>query len=215
MEDQEKILKIEDWVKQKSLNETTGHDWYHLKRVENLAKDLLKYEEADDFVVIAAALLHDLADDKLVENVDKAMEQIEMFLFQLNVSEERVTTIMDIIKTISFKGGHGEPLTTIEAKIVQDADRLDALGAIGIARTFQYGGAKGQAMYDPTMSVREEMSAEEYRQGKSTSINHFYEKLLLLKDYLNTDRAVQLAKEREDFMRLFLKQFYKEWNSEI
>ena len=122
---------------------------------------------------------------------------------------------MDIIKTISFKGGHGEPLTTIEAKIVQDADRLDALGALGIARTFQYGGAKGQAMYDPTVNVREEMSAEEYRQGKSTSINHFYEKLLLLKDYLNTDRAVQLAKEREDFMRLFLKQFYKEWNSEI
>lgn len=215
MEDQENILKIEDWVKQKSLNETTGHDWYHLKRVANLAKDLLKYEEADEFIVIAAALLHDLADDKLVENVDKAMEQIEMFLLQLDVSEDRVATIMDIIKTISFKGGHGEPLTTIEAKIVQDADRLDALGAIGIARTFQYGGAKGQAMYDPTMSVREEMSAEEYRQGKSTSINHFYEKLLLLKDYLNTDRAVQLAKEREDFMRLFLKQFYKEWNSEI
>lgn len=215
MTDQEKIFKIEEWVKNQLLHETTGHDWYHIERVTNLAKDLLKYEKANEFIVITASLLHDIADDKLVEDTDEAYKQIEAFLLQLEVSHQDIATIMEIIKTISFKGGHGKPLTTIEAKIVQDADRLDALGAIGIARTFQYGGAKGQAMYDPNIDVRKGMAAQEYRQGKSTSINHFYEKLLLLKDMLNTARAVQLAEEREDFMRLFLIQFFKEWNSEI
>lgn len=210
-----KISSIETWVKDQLMNETTGHDWYHIKRVTNLSKELLKSEAADEFIVMASALLHDIPDEKLVEDVDASMKDIENFLVSIDVDQSVIQEIFTIISTISFKGGYGDKLTSIEACIVQDADRLDAIGAIGIARTFQYGGAKGQAMYDPELAVRDDMSAKEYRQGNSTSVNHFYEKLLLLKDKLNTKRAKEIAEERENFMKLFLDHFFKEWNGEF
>ena len=123
--------------------------------------------------------------------------------------------INEIIRTISFKGGNGAELTSIEAKIVQDADRLDAIGAIGIARAFAYGGKKGQPIYDPNIEIRKEMSLEEYRNGKSSSIHHFYEKLLKLTDMLNTETAKSLAVSRQQFMESFLTEFYKEWNGQL
>lgn len=209
------IQNIENWVKAELMNESSGHDWYHIKRVTDLAKKILEHEDADSFIVITAALLHDIADDKVTENVSAALDRIKGLLKDNEVDDKTIEIIIDIITTMSFKGGTGKKLTYIEAQIVQDADRLDALGAIGIARTFQYGGAKGQAMYDPEIPVRDSMSFEEYRHGESTSINHFYEKLLLLKDKMNTPTAIKMAEEREEFMKQFLDTFLKEWDGEF
>ena len=215
MNEKQVLQNIEQWVKAELLNEKSGHDWYHIKRVTDIAKEILKHEDADSFTVIAAALLHDIADDKVTANVDAALERIKALLADNEVKDATIEKIIDIITTMSFKGGTGKELSYIEAQIVQDADRLDALGAIGIARTFQYGGAKGQAMYDPEIPVRDQMSFEEYRNGESTSINHFYEKLLLLKDKMNTQAAINIAEEREVFMKHFLDTFFKEWNGEL
>ena len=215
MTEEKAIQNIEEWVKAELMNEKSGHDWYHIQRVTDIAKEILKYEKADSFTVTAAALFHDIADDKVTSNVNMALERIRKLLERNEVADETIETIIDIITTMSFKGGTGKKLSYIEAQIVQDADRLDALGAIGIARTFQYGGAKGQAMYDPKIPVRDKMSFEEYRNGESTSINHFYEKLLLLKDKMNTPTAIKIAEEREEFMKNFLDTFFKEWNGEL
>lgn len=215
MDNQDVLNNIEVWVRGKLADEKSGHDWYHIHRVTSLAKEILKNEEAHEFIVIAAALLHDIPDDKVTDDVDAALYQIRELLVENEVSDEDVDTIIDIITTMSFKGGTSKKLTYIEAQIVQDADRLDALGAIGIARTFQYGGAKGQAMYDPDIPVRDKMSFEEYRGGKSTSFNHFYEKILLLKDKMNTESAIRIAEEREAFVKTFLDTFLREWNGEI
>lgn len=215
MDNQEVLNNIEVWVRGKLEDEKSGHDWHHIHRVTSLAKEILKHEEAHEFIVIAAALLHDIPDDKVTDDVDAALYQIRELLVENEVSDEDVDTIIDIITTMSFKGGTSKKLTYIEAQIVQDADRLDALGAIGIARTFQYGGAKGQAMYDPDIPVRDKMSFEEYRGGKSTSFNHFYEKILLLKDKMNTESAIRIAEEREAFVKTFLDTFLREWNGEI
>lgn len=215
MNEKKVLQNIEQWVKTELLNEKSGHDWYHIKRVADIAKEILKHEDADSFTVIAAALLHDIADDKVTANVDAALERIKALLADNEVKNATIEKIIDIITTMSFKGGTGKKLSYIEAQIVQDADRLDALGAIGIARTFQYGGSKGQAMYDPEIPVRDKMSFEEYRNGESTSINHFYEKLLLLQDKMNTPKAVEMAEGRELFMKHFLDTFFKEWNGEL
>ena len=212
MNEQHVLTNIENWVKEKLQFEKSGHDWYHIYRVTELAKEILKHEEANEFIVTAASLLHDIPDDKVTDNVEASIEEIKILLNNNDVTPHDIETIVDIIMTISFKGGIGKTLTYIEAQIVQDADRLDALGAIGIARTFQYGGAKGQAMYDPDIPVREQMSFQEYRGGKSTSINHFYEKLLLLKDKMHTQTAIEIAEDRELFMKEFLNQFLNEWN---
>lgn len=211
MTEEKAIQNIEEWVKAELMNEKSGHDWYHIQRVTDISKEILKYEKADSFTVTAAALLHDIADDKVTSNVNMALERIRKLLQDNEVADDTIETIIDIITTMSFKGGTGKKLSYIEAQIVQDADRLDALGAIGIARTFQYGGAKGQAMYDPKIPVRDKMSFEEYRNGESTSINHFYEKLLLLKNKMNTRTAIKIAEEREAFMKNFLDTFFKEW----
>lgn len=215
MTEEKAIQNIEEWVKAELMNEKSGHDWYHIQRVTDISKEILKYEKADSFTVTAAALLHDIADDKVTSNVNMALERIRKLLQDNEVADDTIETIIDIITTMSFKGGTGKELSYIEAQIVQDADRLDALGAIGIARTFQYGGAKGQAMYDPKIPVRDKMSFEEYRNGESTSINHFYEKLLLLKVEMNTPAAIKIAEERESFMKHFLDTFFKEWNGEL
>ncbi|GEN50776.1 HD domain-containing protein [Alkalibacterium pelagium] len=200
-----------DMVKEKLNNEGSGHDWYHIERVWKMASKLAAKEQANSYIVELAALLHDLIDDKLVSSKDEAVQEVEYWLEGAGVSSSDSERIMDIIQTISFKGGNGRKLTTLEAQIVQDADRLDAIGAIGIARCFTYAGSKGDVIFNPELSVRESMTEKEYREGPSSAVHHFYEKLLKLKDLMNTETAKQIAEERHAFMEDFLIQFFNEW----
>lgn len=206
------MIKIEQFVKAKLGNDTTGHDWYHIDRVRKLALTIAHEEQANKKIVEIAALLHDVLDDKLVKDKEKEKEQVVQLLQEHQLTKDEITNIFYIIDSIGFKGGNGVELTSIESKIVQDADRLDALGAIGIARTFMYSGAKDQSMYDPSIPVREKMDYKQYRTEKSTAINHFYEKLLKLKDTLHTEKAKKIASERHVFLQNFLDQFMKEWD---
>jgi uncharacterized protein len=209
------IEQTESYVQKEMGQDATGHDWFHVDRVRLNALHLCKQEQAGDpFVIEMAALLHDISDEKLNETLEKGEEKLEGFLYTVDLPDETKQHIKQIIETISYKGGRKTELATIEAKIVQDADRLDAIGAIGIARAFAYGGKKGQPIYDPAVSVREEMNLEEYRKGKSTSIHHFYEKLLKLKDLLNTQTAKKMAESRQLMMESFLEQFFQEWNGQ-
>ena len=200
-----------DMVKEKLNNEGSGHDWYHIERVWKMASKLAAKEQANSYIVELAALMHDLIDDKLVSSKDEAVQEVEYWLEGAGVSSSDAERIIDIIQTISFKGGNGRKLTTLEAQIVQDADRLDAIGAIGIARCFTYAGSKGDVIFNPELSVRESMTEKEYREGPSSAVHHFYEKLLKLKDLMNTETAKQIAEERHAFMEDFLIQFFKEW----
>ncbi|MEJ8302399.1 HD domain-containing protein [Saccharibacillus sacchari] len=193
-------------------HEGSGHDWWHIYRVTELAKRIAAAEQANLFICELAALLHDLADEKLVEDPEAGLKRTESWMLENAVTAEETAHVMEIISTLSFKGGAGKPMTTLEGAVVQDADRLDAIGAIGIARTFVYSGKKGRPMYDPNIPVRQEMTPEEYRNGKDTAINHFYEKLLKLKDLLNTDSGRRIAKQRHAFMEEFLERFDREWN---
>lgn len=204
------IHRTEKMVRDQLLNEETGHDWFHIERVTKNALEIGAKEDADLFIVHLAALLHDLADDKVVEDEAKALKDIEVWLEKQEVPKADMAHILNIIQTISFKGGNFKTLETLEAKVVQDADRLDAIGAVGIARCFVYSGSKGQAIYDPAIETRENMSVEEYRKGKSSAIHHFYEKLLKLKDLMNTKAGYEIAEERHAFMETFLEQFFKE-----
>ena len=206
------MIKIEQFVKAKLGNDTTGHDWYHIDRVRKMALKIAHEELANTKIVEIAALLHDVLDDKLVHDKEEEKEQVVQLLHEQQLSTDEITNIFYIIDSIGFKGGNGVELTTIESKIVQDADRLDAIGAIGIARTFMYSGAKGQAMYDPSIPVRDKMDYKQYRTEKSTAINHFYEKLLKLKDTLHTETAKEIATERHAFLQNFSDQFMKEWD---
>jgi uncharacterized protein len=210
------VQATEMFVRQQLGDDATGHDWFHVDRVRKNALYIYNEEKnGDPFIIEMAALLHDIPDGKLNETIEKGQEKLALFLQTIQLSTEQKDQITEIINTISYKGGNGENLTSIEAKIVQDADRLDAIGAIGIARAFAYGGKKGQSIYDPEMDVRKEMSLEEYRNGKSSSIHHFYEKLLKLSGLMNTETAKKLAQSRQQFMELFLEEFYKEWNGQI
>src|SRR5699024_8117662 len=159
----DKIEQTERWVKDKLLNETTRQDWHNKVRVTNIAKEIAEQEGANLFIVTMAALLHDVADDKIVNDETAALQEIVDWLQTIEVSDEAIDHIMEIIQTISFKGGTGTKVRTLEARVVQDADRLDALGAIGIARTFQYSGAKMKAIYDPTIQPRTKMTLSKYR----------------------------------------------------
>lgn len=205
------IKRAEQLVKDALKHDSTGHDWWHIVRVQNLAKEIGRIEECNLFICELAALLHDLADDKLVSDEKAALESIEHWLFRQGISKEERYHIMDIVENMSFKGGNQPTMNTIEGKVVQDADRLDAIGAIGIGRVFSYSGAKGQLMYDPSIAVREVMTQEEYRKSKSTAINHFYEKLFKLKDLMNTNTGKKIAIERHLFMEKFIEQFFSEW----
>lgn len=212
---EELIKRAEEYVQREFSKEATGHDWFHVDRVRKNALNIWRNgNEGDPFIIEMAALLHDIPDEKLNETAEKGQERLEAFLRTLGLTDEANKQIIDIIDSISFKGGNNQRPTTIEAKIVQDADRLDALGAVGIARVFAFGGKKGQPIYDPGLSVREEMSVEEYRNGKSSSIHHFYEKLLKLKDLFNTEAAREIAGHRHQVMETFLEEFYKEWNGQ-
>jgi uncharacterized protein len=205
------IDQTEEFVKKQLVNDSSGHDWYHIYRVKQLAENIAEQEKADRFICIMAALLHDLADEKIAGSEEKGLADVKGWLQSIDVDNEDLLHILSIISTMSFKGGNQSPMKTIEGQVVQDADRLDAIGAIGIGRTFAYSGAKGQLMYDPEIPVRETMTKDAYRNQKSTAVNHFYEKLLKLKDYMKTSYAKQLAEERHHFLEQFLDQFFSEW----
>jgi uncharacterized protein len=214
---EEIVLSIANDVEHKFLNESGGHDWWHIWRVWQLSKKIADAENADLFIVELAALLHDVADWKY-HNGDELIggKTAKAILANYPVSESTAEKVATIIDTLSYKGAGVETaMGSHEGKIVQDADRLDAIGAIGIARTFAYGGMKGRGMYDPSIKPRLHQSFDEYKNSLSPTINHFYEKLLLLKEHMNTETAKQIAHERHQFMELFLAQFYKEWEFKI
>jgi len=212
MTDKEQILRnAEVWAKEKLGGDSSGHDWWHIERVRRLAVRLAQETGADSFITELAALLHDLADEKLFPDTAAAYEEMRLWLDGQGVEDEMKAHIIEIIQHMSFKGGTQSSMRTLEGCVVQDADRLDALGAIGIARTFAYSGWKGQPMHDPSLPPRTSMTAEEYRNGKSSAYNHFHEKLLKLKDLMNTEAAKRIAEERHRFMESFLERFEKEW----
>lgn len=210
------IRKTELFVKEKLSNDASGHDWWHIVRVRNLALKIANKENANIFIVELAALLHDIADWKFHNGDELAGGRVaEKWLLDCNVNKDIITEVVHIVNHISYKGANTKVSDmSIEGKIVQDADRLDAIGAIGIARTFAYGGSKNRPMYEPDIKPILHNSFEEYKNSVNPTINHFYEKLLLLKDRMNTQTAKSIAESRHLFMENYLKQFYDEWNSE-
>ncbi|UOQ85014.1 HD domain-containing protein [Gracilibacillus salinarum] len=210
MEQEQVIDATENFVRQTLLGEESGHDWYHIERVTTTAKKLAAEEGANLFIVTLAALLHDLADDKVVDSEDEGLRNIQNWLLDHQVNQEDQEHILMIILHMSFKGGNGKSLETIEGQVVQDADRLDAIGAVGIARCFTYAGKKGQPIYEPDLAVRQEMSVSEYRHGRSSAIHHFYEKLLKLKELMNTRSGYRMAEKRHQLMELYLDAFFEE-----
>ncbi len=204
------------FVKDKLQNAEGGHDWFHIERVYKNAISIAETETCDLTVVKLGALLHDIADSKFHDGDEEiGPQKARNYLESQKVSEEIIKHVIQIIENISFKGGNFEKqFTSKELEIVQDADRLDAMGAIGIARTFNYGGFKNRSIYNPTIAPKLNMSKEEYKKSDAPTLNHFYEKLLLLKDKMNTETGKKMAQERHCFMELFLGQFYAEWEGE-
>lgn len=212
MNNKKVLLAAEQYVRSILTEESSGHDWWHIHRVRSLAKKIAEKEGADLFICEMTALLHDLADEKLFGDESKCLMEIDIWLTKHGVGQSESDHIIAIIKTMSFKGGNNRLIDSLEAKVVQDADRLDAIGAIGIGRAFAFAGAKGELMYDPTIPVRIAISKEEYRNQKSTAINHFYEKLLKLSELMNTAYGKKLAKERHLYIEEFLRRFKEEWD---
>lgn len=207
------ILKIADEVKIKLEGEGSGHDWWHVHRVWKMAKRIGEKEGGDMLIVELAALLHDIADWKFHNGDDTVGPRVAgEILHKYGVPENIISSVGCIIQEGSFKGAGVKTIpSSIEGKIVQDADRLDAIGAIGIARTFAYGGHKNHAMYDPAIKPMIHRSKEEYFNNQSHTVNHFYEKLLLLKDLMNTKTAKEIAVERHNYMKDYLDRFFEEW----
>lgn len=205
-----------NFVKQQLAGAEGGHDWFHIERVYNNALLIAKGEECDLTVVKLGALLHDIADSKFHGGDETVGPRVAWdFLESQHVPEAIIMHVVNIIENISFKGGNFEKhFHSIELDIVQDADRLDALGAIGIARTFNYGGFKGRPMHDPSVAPQLSMTKEQYKASTAPTLNHFYEKLLLLKDKMNTETGKTIAQGRHEFMEAFLAQFYAEWDGE-
>ena len=204
------------FVKKELKNAEGGHDWFHIERVFKNTILISREEKVDVFVVSLAALLHDIADPKFYNGDETIGPKIATeFLDKQEVTKEVVEHVINIIKYISFKNSlekGAEKFTSKELEVVQDADRLDAIGAIGIARCFNYGGFKNRALYDPEIIPNLEMTKNEYKNSDAPTINHFYEKLLLLKDKMNTASGKKIAAQRHDFMETYLNQFYDEWN---
>jgi uncharacterized protein len=215
--DKEKIIKkVIEHMKAQFSGESTGHDWFHIERVWKNTKLIAANEKCDIFVAELGALLHDVADHKFVENFNaEAEKRSRLILAGTEIDDGTLNAVLHIIRNCSFKGGIGEnKMKSIEGLIVQDADRLDAIGAIGIARTFAFGGKFGNELYNPEVPPTDFKSEEEYRKTRTHTVNHFYEKLLKLKDGMNTESAKRIADQRHGFMELFLDQFYAEWNGE-
>jgi len=214
MTSKEQINKTIAFVKEQLTNAEGGHDWFHIERVYKNSLLISKNENVDVFIVQLGALLHDIADSKL-HNGDETVgpKVAREFLFKINVDSKAIEHVIKIIENISFKGGNEiQKFKSPELDVVQDADRLDALGAIGIARTFNYGGFKNRALFNPDIKPNLNMSKEEYKASSAPTINHFYEKLLLLKDKMNTKTGKRIAEKRHKFMELYLEQFYAEWD---
>lgn len=216
MDDKALIENTQKFVKETLTGAEGGHDWFHTERVYNNARLISENENVNALVVQLAALLHDIADPKFHDG-DESLgpKTAREFLLVQGVDNTIISHVVDIIKHMSFKNSldkSGKVFTSKEMEVVQDADRLDAIGAIGIARTFNYGGFKNRELYNPSVPPNPNMSKETYKKSNSPTINHFYEKLLLLKDKMNTETGRKLARERHEFMLDFLAQFYKEWN---
>ncbi|HKL66498.1 MAG TPA: HD domain-containing protein [Bacteroidales bacterium] len=207
------IKSTEDFVKEQLSGVESGHDWWHIQRVRKLAMHINSIEQDGDPIVIElASLLHDVGDDKIASELNGTM-LVGSFLTKEGIGRETKEKVLHIMENISFRDSfNGICSRTAELNIVQDADRLDAIGAIGIARAFNYGGSAGNAIYEPGNGPREYRSKDEYTGSDSSTINHFYEKLLKLKDMMNTETGKRLAEERHDFMLGFLDQFIGEWN---
>ena len=210
------VNKTIQFVKNQLENAEGGHDWFHIERVYKNAILIAKHETCNEIVVKLGALLHDIADSKFHDGDENiGPETARLFLESENVAEEIIVKVIFIIENISFKGGNfNKKFSSKELEIVQDADRLDAIGAIGIARTFNYGGFKNRQLYNPEILPNLTMTKEEYKNSDAPTINHFYEKLLLLKNKMNTETGKKIAQERHVFMETFLEQFYGEWNGE-
>lgn len=207
------IKQTKDYVRRQLEGEGTGHDWWHVYRVWQNAIHIAKQEKADLFVVQLAALLHDIADWKFHHGDDTVGPKLAKgWLIKLSVDEKIIAHVCEIIQGVSFKGvGVKTQMKTKEGMVVQDADRLDAIGAIGIARAFAYGGHKGREIYNPEIKPVHHKSFEQYKNSQSPTLNHFYEKLLLLKDLMNTGTARKIAEKRHAFMELYLQTFINEW----
>ena len=210
------ISQTVSFVKHELINAEGGHDWWHIERVWKLSKTIAENEEVDLLIVELSALLHDIADSKFHNgNEEIGPQKARTFLQTIGVDETITQHVTLIIKSISFKGGNDEQhFKSPELDVVQDADRLDALGAIGIARTFNYGGHKNREIYNPNIAPNLNMTKEEYRSSTAPTLNHFYEKLLLLKDRMNTETGRKLAKHRHQFMEQYLEEFYREWKGD-
>lgn len=210
------IERTSAFVKQQLAHAEGGHDWFHIQRVYNNAMLIAKTEPADLLVVQLAALLHDIADSKFHNGDETVGPKVARdFLTSEKVATVVIEHVVKIIENISFKGGNfTTTFASAELNVVQDADRLDAIGAIGISRTFNYGGFKNRALYHPDIPPKLNMSKEEYKKSSAPTINHFYEKLLLLKDKMNTPTGKKIAQQRHEYMEGFLEQFYSEWHGE-
>lgn len=197
------LAETEKYVRQQLSNDPTGHDWYHIDRVRQLASTIWNQEQTGDrWTIEMVALLHDISDEKLNESKEAGNRKLRSFLETINISKQLIDQLIVMIDSISYGGGNRPKPTSIEAQIVQDADRLDAIGAIGIARTFAYGGSKGRSIFEPNAAEEKNLS----------TIQHFYDKLLRVKALMNTETAKKMAVERHEFMEGFLEQFFKEWN---
>ena len=216
MENENLIQTTIQFVKQKLQNAEGGHDWFHIERVFKNSLLIAKNEKCNLLVVQLGALLHDIADSKFNDGDETIGPKIASdFLKSQNADDKIIEEVVQIINNISFKGGNFQKTyNSIELDIVQDADRLDAIGAIGIARVFNYGGFKNRVLYDPEIFPSLDMTKEDYKNNANPTLNHFYEKLLLLKDKMNTKTGKKIADERHLFMENYLSQFYAEWNGE-
>lgn len=212
------VKKISEHVRAKFSHEATGHDWYHIQRVWKMAKYIAKKEKnADMFIVELAALCHELGDYKLeADGIGRHEQQISQVLSAADIPPEIQRKVIDIVKNISFsKNVSGEHALSLEGQVVQDADRLEAIGAIGIARAFAYGGAKGRVLYDPEQKPKKFKTTHSYQKSATATINHFYEKLLLLKSRMRTTTGKQIAIKRHAYMENYLKQFFAEWDGKL
>lgn len=201
-----------EFVKNTFNDDYSGHDYFHTLRVYKMAARIAEQENANLLIVQLAALLHDVDDIKLSPETYENKNKAAAFLRKHNISEEIIKTICNIIGEVSFKGTDSVVPETIEGKCVQDSDRLDAIGAVGIARTFAYGGSHNRIIHDPDIKPLVNMNADKYQSHISTSINHFYEKLFQLKELMNTDTAKKIAEQRENYMRTYISEFLDEWD---
>lgn len=211
------VEKTENFVKDTLAGAEGGHDWWHIYRVWTLSRQIAATEDVDLYVVELGALLHDIADSKFHGGDEEiGPRRAKQFLSSIGVEEEIIVHVEKIIANISFRGGkHTQLFRSPELDVIQDADRLDSMGAIGIARTFSFGGHKNREIYNPEIPPNLDMTTREYKKSSAPSLNHFYEKLLLLRDRMNTKTGKELAIHRHNYMETFLEEFYGEWDGKI